>query len=76
MSLSTRDDLLADAAQLVEVVAEHLDGERAVRIEHLVEHAVDDRLAEGDLEARAAASSRADMRRIRSCLVSPAGQVL
>ena len=46
------DDVLADAAQLVEIVAEHLDGERAVRIEHLVEHAVDDRLAECDLEAR------------------------
>ena len=70
------DDVVADAPQLVEIVAEDLDGERAVGIEHLVEHAVDDRLAERDLEARQLGRAAPPCVRISSCLVSPAGQVL
>ena len=42
------DDLAADAAQLVEVVADNADDQRAVRAaDHVVDH-VDDRLADAD----------------------------
>src|SRR5215831_672584 len=48
-SLEDLGNFLGNPAHLVEIVAEYLQRKLAVRIEYLVEDAVDDRLTEGDL---------------------------
>ena len=73
--LERRHHLLRHAARLGEVVAVDLHHELAVRAGDLVVDAVDHRLREADRDARGCARSGRSACAIRSCLVSPAGQV-
>ena len=76
MRIEHADDLLADAAQLVQVIAVDLDDQRAVRAADQVIDAVDDGLADADgIAGQILARGRAASLSTNCFLVSPCGQV-